>query len=330
MYYNFVKVPAVVEIGASILNILDQILLRNHLSFPHKTLVTSPELHDLYHKQFNFNQFNQIILLKGGKVDEFIHLKEQCFEQDTVLIAFGGGSIIDIVKYTGNHLDIPYISVPSTLSNDAIYSPVARLIFEGKKRSYGVKPPMGIIVDLDIIRNSPELLLLAGVADLVSNLSAVKDWTLSNRDTNERINELAFMLAKEAAISILHYEKKDLRNDEFLADLSRGLITSGLSMILSGDTRGTSGAEHMISHAIDEYFPEKSTVHGIQVAWGHLQAEKFRGDQGNFMEIYLFFEKMGILQEVTNRLNFNSEEFSRLITLSRTIRNRYTILEKSK
>lgn len=328
MYYNFVKVPAVVEIGSSILNILDQILLRNHLFFPHKTLVTSPELHDLYKRLFNFTQFNQTILLKGGKVDEFSYLKEQCTELDTVLIAFGGGSIIDIVKYAGNHLDIPYISVPSTLSNDAIYSPVARLVFEGKKRSYGVKPPMGIIVDLDIIRNSPEILILAGVGDLISNLSALKDWTLSFNDNNERINELSFMLAKEAANSILNYAKKDLRNDEFLSDLSRGLITSGLSMILSGDTRGTSGAEHMISHAIDEYFPEKSTIHGIQVAWGHLQVERFRGINGNYEEINTFFEKMGILEEIKLRINFSDEEFSKLIKLAKTIRNRYTILEK--
>jgi glycerol-1-phosphate dehydrogenase [NAD(P)+] len=328
MYYNLVQVPVVVEIGSLILNKLDLILLKNHLSFPHKTLVTSAGLFELYHKQFNSNLFNQVILVEGGRVDEFVQLKEQCHELDTVLIAFGGGSIIDIVKYAGNHLDIPYISVPSTLSNDAIYSPVARLVFERKKRSYGVKPPMGIIVDLDIIKKSPEILLLAGIADLVSNLSAVKDWTLSNKDQNEKINELAFMLAKEAAISILKYTKKDLRTDEFLADLSRGLITSGLSMILSGDTRGTSGAEHMISHAIDEYFPEKSTIHGIQVGWGHLQTEMLRGDKRSYNEIYSFFENMGILEEINSRIFFEKEEFTKLIMLSKTIRNRYTILEK--
>lgn len=41
--------------------------------------------------------------------------------------------------------------------------------------------PLGIIADLDIIKQSPSVLLLAGVGDLVSNLSAIKDWNLSNK-----------------------------------------------------------------------------------------------------------------------------------------------------
>ena len=42
-------------------------------------------------------------------------------------------------------------------------------------------------VDVDIIKQSPDILLLAGVGDLISNLSAVQDCKLALKNNNERI-----------------------------------------------------------------------------------------------------------------------------------------------
>ncbi len=77
---------------------------------------------------------------------------------------------------------------------------VARLSSNGKKISYGVQAPIGIIVDLEIIRKSPKVLILAGVADLVLNLSAIQDWLLAHQNVGESLNELAFMLAKRGLL----------------------------------------------------------------------------------------------------------------------------------
>ena len=60
---------------------------------------------------------------------------------------------------------------------------------------------------------------------------------------------------------------------EFLFDFTDGLITSRLSMIFYGTTRENNGSEHLISHAIDEYYPEYTTIHGLQVGWVHLVIE---------------------------------------------------------
>ena len=88
------------------------------------------------------------------------------------------------------------------------------------------------------------------------------------------------MLGRQSALSIWDYSAADLYTDDFLRDLAHGLLTSGLSMTVAGQTRAASGSEHMISHAIDEFFPEKATIHGVQVAWAFLEIEKqFRKDQ---------------------------------------------------
>ncbi len=240
--------------------------------------------------------------------------------------AFGGGSVLDIVKYSASKCDAPYLTVPSTLSNDAVYSCVARLTTNGKKRSYGVQPPTGIIVDLEVVKKSPKKLILAGVADLVSNLSALEDWKLGYKYNGETINELAFMLAKEAAMPLFQYEENDIFTDEFLFDLTNSIITSGLAMIIGGNTRMTSGAEHMISHAIDEYFPEKATIHGLQVGWAHLQIEeRYRKNAADLQRLEDFYKNIGLLNIFNECIPWTNNDFENLVPYARKIRNRYTI-----
>jgi glycerol-1-phosphate dehydrogenase [NAD(P)+] len=329
MFYNSIKIPAIIKIGTNILNDLNEILLESHLFFPKKILITQIELHKLYENNLAACEFSKIIYVIGGNVEEYNYIKESCCGRNILLVAFGGGSVIDIVKYTANKIDVPYITIPSTLSNDGIYSSVARLIYNGKKTSYGVQPPMGIIVDFEIIKKSPSILLLAGVADLISNLSAIQDWLLAYNNIKEPINELAFMLAKQASIPILNSEENDIRSDKFLFELANGLIISGLSMIVSSDTRGTSGAEHLISHAIDEYFPEKSTIHGLQVGWAHLMIEKkYRNNASAFEKINSFFDKIGLLSLFSEMIPWSENDFEMLIPYAIKIRNRYTIFSQ--
>ena len=327
MYYNDFKSPAIIKTGNNILGHIDELLKSAHLYFPNKILVTQNNLYDAYKDILEKNNFLKIIFVKGGCIDEAPSLIGEIKNTDAIILAFGGGSVLDIVKYSASKCDIPYITVPSTLSNDAVYSCVSRLTVDGKKRSYGVLPPTGIIVDLEVVKKSPKELILAGVADLVSNLSALEDWKLAYKEIGEPINELAFMLAKEAVMPLFHYEEKDLFTDGFLFDLTNSIITSGLAMIIGGNTRMTSGAEHMISHAIDEYFPEKSTIHGLQVGWAHLVIEKTYRDNGRKYKFLCdFYRKIGLYDCISKFVTWEESEFVSLIPYALKIRKRYTIL----
>ena len=323
MYYNLIKTPAFMKTGKGILIDIDKILENAHLVYRKKILVTQDNLYQNYEKDLKLVSFDKVVIVKGGSVDEVQTLKDQCKEIDALIVAFGGGSVLDLVKYSASQLDMPYINVPSALSNDAVYSCVARLSKNGKKFSFGVQPPIGIIVDIDIVNKSPEVLLFAGVADIVSNLSAIQDWLLAHNETGEPINELSYMLAKEAALPLLRYKKEDLHSDGLILDLVNGIVTSGLAMIVSGNTRGTSGAEHLISHAIDEYFPQRSTIHGIQVGWAQgIIAKRYRNDPYRIND---FFKSIG-LQEIYDKLvPWSEDDFETLIPYAMKIRNRYTV-----
>ncbi|MBS7289298.1 MAG: iron-containing alcohol dehydrogenase [Bacteroidales bacterium] len=326
MFYNSIKTPVIMKTGRKILGNINYLLNDAHLFFPAKILVTQENLYELYREDLDKTEFEKILFIKGGNVEETANIMAECRESDALIIAFGGGSVLDAVKYSASTIDKPYITIPSALSNDAIYSTVARLVKNGQKVGFDVQPPMGIIVDIDVIRNSPRELLLAGIADLVSNLSAIQDWLLSHNEIGEPINELAFMLAKESAMPILHYSEEDLFSDKLILDLVNGLITSGLSMSISGNTRGASGAEHMISHAIDKYYPEKATIHGLQVGWALQIIEKrYRGDEYGIND---FFERIGIKKLIEEKVPFREEDFDALVPLAKKIRKRYTILNK--
>lgn len=295
--------------------------------FKNKVLFTQENLYNVYKDSLCVNTFSEIVCIKGGVFEELscIHLKSS--STDALYVAFGGGSVIDSVKMFASMTEHPYLTIPSTLSNDAIYSPIARLIKRGKKRSFGVIAPIGIIVDTDVIRRSPRRLILAGVGDLVSNLSAKKDCEIAERNIGETIDAFALELASLGAESVLKFKVGDINTDLFINRLAYGLIFSGMAMIMSGNSRPASGAEHLISHAIDEYYPDRSTLHGVQVAWAQLMLEKYvRKDQQAYHQLYNFFKELGLYEMFSECLFFSEDDFRKLLPLAREMRKRYTVL----
>ena len=94
----------------------------------------------------------------------------------------GGGKTIDVTKFAAHMAGIPMVAVATNLSHDGIASPVSSLEHESGKGSYGVVPPVAVIVDLDRVRNGPPRSVRSGVGDVVNNLSAVADWELAAAD----------------------------------------------------------------------------------------------------------------------------------------------------
>ena len=69
------------------------------------------------------------------------------------IMALGGGKTIDGAKYIAFLKKLPFISVPTSSSNDGFSSPVASLIANGHRTTVPAAGPYGIIIDLDIIAN---------------------------------------------------------------------------------------------------------------------------------------------------------------------------------
>jgi glycerol-1-phosphate dehydrogenase [NAD(P)+] len=98
----------------------------------------------------------------------------------------------------------------------------------------------------------------------LSNLSALQDWIFASKNYNIAINDLAFTLSKNSALSIIQSKIFNSKDKTFIRGIISGQINSGIAMILSGNTRPCSGSEHLISHALD-YLDLNEELHGTQV-----------------------------------------------------------------
>lgn len=254
-------------------------------------------------------------------------------EEYGLIVGFGGGKVVDVSKYLAYVHLRPVIVIPTTLSNDGIASPISVLKDESGKRRMSMRAqmPTKVILDLNIIRKSPKDNIVAGMGDLLSNISALKDWKLANKDKNEPIDVPAYMLSYSAStnfyrkILVEPHDKFDNLADDVLEELAYGLILSGISMAIVGSSRPASGSEHLISHAIDFLFPKKATLHGFQVAYGMIVSELLRGN--DVSELLEIFKKVG-LPTTYKFFNLTKEEMIEAIKFAPRIRERYTILNK--
>ncbi|UNO43100.1 iron-containing alcohol dehydrogenase family protein [Streptomyces sp. MST-110588] len=249
---------------------------------------------------------------KGGRYD--------------AVVALGGGKIVDCAKYAAARVGLPLVAVATNLANDGLCSPVATLDNDAGRGSYGVPNPIGIVIDLDVIRQAPPEYVRAGIGDVVCKISAVADWELSNRETGEKIDGLAAAMARQAAEAVLRHPGT-IADDAFLTTLAEALVLCGISMSVAGDSRPASGACHEISHAFDLLFPKRNAPHGDQCGFGGIFATFLRGD----------VETAGIMADTLRRhacpvlpgeMGFSRQDLYEAVAFAPQTRpGRYTILE---
>jgi glycerol-1-phosphate dehydrogenase [NAD(P)+] len=223
-----------------------------------------------------------------GRLDQAASLAAKIIEEGVSLaVAVGGGRVIDPVKLAAARTGIDFVSIPTTISNDGISSPVASLVSrDGTRSTHAARMPCGIVVDVEAIGSAPLPTVRAGVGDLVSNLTACMDWRLASSLGEERFDAYSAMIAEAAARPVL--DLRDIDSAESHELLAHGLVLSGLAMAAAGTSRPCSGAEHLISHALDAQLGRRAPLHGEQVALGCLISAAAHGSPllGELHDVY--------------------------------------------
>lgn len=311
--------------GEKILHNIEKILLDFEVYFKDSAVFYGYKISkDIYMNYFSkFKGFQ----IKGGSIEEKERVKK-ILKDFGFSIGIGGGKILDTVKLASGELNIPFISVPSTLSNDGIFSPVSVLKEKDTVKSIITNPPYALIIDYDVIADSPKELLLSGFGDLVSNLSALNDWKLASLKGKAELNEDAYAISLNGALRILN-TKADLNSIKFLKELGDGLIDSGIAMRITNNSRPASGSEHLVSHALDRIL-KKPKRHGIQCGFSTILTLSLHKDEENLKIILRIFKSLGFPKNFKD-ISIKADIFKKAVLVAPSIRpERYTILNEIK
>ena len=243
------------------------------------------------------------------------------------LVGIGGGRTLDVAKYAASLSALPMVAVATNLAHDGIASPVASLESEdtGRKLSYGVQMPTAVVIDLDYVKRSDPSMRRAGIGDAISNLSAIADWRLAERDRGETVDGVAVTFARTAAMGVLH-RQDGIDDEEFLMALAEGLVLSGLAMATAGSSRPCSGGDHEIVHAIDHLFPG-TAGHGELAGAASLFTSFLHEDERISSEIDACLTRHG-LPRLPQDLGLGEDQFvAAVLEAPNTRPDRYTVLE---
>ena len=243
------------------------------------------------------------------------------------ILGIGGGRALDFAKYAAHLLQIPFISIPTAISNDGFSSPSSSLTVQGKRKSVKAGSPFGVVIDLDVIRNSPDIFMYAGIGDTLSKITALKDWQLARNKGLARYVDFSAVLAYNSLDILFLKHTFDIHSESFQRSLASSLTMSGLAMEIAGSSRPASGSEHLISHALDAIC-EKPQMHGIQVGVATYLCALLQGNE-HTEGIKLVFEQTGFLACVQEN-PFCYHEFVEALKLAPEIKsNFYTILSEA-
>ena len=241
------------------------------------------------------------------------------------IIGMGGGKVIDVAKYMSFLLDIPFVCVPTSIATDGFCSATASLYVNGKKVSVPASVAHTIIVDLDVIASCPDKFIYSGIGDMMSKVTAVRDWKYEAEHGVGMFVDLAAMMAIKAFNGFIRTPFKTIRDELFLKELVDSLTLSGVANIVAGSSKPASGSEHLISHALDSLL-EVPQQHGIQVGIATYIIAKVQNHR--FKRVDTVFTDTGFWDFVKT-LGLKRADYEKAIDLAPSMKpDRYTILSE--
>ena len=258
------------------------------------------------------------------------------------ILAVGSGSINDICRVVSYRLGLPYGVVATAPSMDGYASAGSPTLHDGTKSTIQGTTPKYIIADLDVLKDAPYDMMLAGIGDMFGKYIGILDWELARDYSGE-------YFCQKIADDVIEATNKCLNNGYDLANrdpicvknIMEGFLVTGLGMAFVGNSRPASGSEHIIAHAWELFDIEKGNhphLHGLEVCEGTrlvaimykmLLAETKDAHLKELIEKYVpyfdaveeFCKKMKVPPTVTDRATI-------LAGIKRALgmRDRYTIL----
>ena len=329
--------------------------MRSHtMELPRRIVVGEKNLHDIGNFLKSLKDTKKVSIISGSNVKKIVseeivehlvvsrikhvwHLaetnniksiknieKKVSHDKSDLVIGIGGGRSVDIAKMIGFDLGKPFVSIPTSASHDGIASPFVSVRGD-KPHSLVATAPLGVFVDVDIIKKAPRKLLASGCGDLIAKITAVKDWELGRDKTGEYYGRYSADLALMSAKILMENSVRFLKEGLDVREIVEALISAGVASCIAGSSRPCSGAEHLFSHAVDKLEPGVG-LHGEKCGIGAILIAKLQGQ--DWRKIVKTLKCVGA-PTTASEIGFKSKTLAKALTIAQSLRpERYTILKE--
>ncbi len=185
------------------------------------------------------------------------------------ILAVGAGTVNDSCRLASYRLGLPYGVVSTAPSMDGYASAGSPILHDGTKSTIQATTPKYIIGDLDVLKEAPFDMMLAGIGDMFGKYTGLLDWELTRDYTGEYFCDKIAADVLDATNKCLEngYKLQD-RDPECVKAIMEGFLVTGLGMAYIGNSRPASGSEHIVAHAWELFDVEAGNpphLHGLEV-----------------------------------------------------------------
>ena len=245
-------------------------------------------------------------------------------DKGELVVGIGGGRSVDIAKMIAFNLKKPFVSIPTAASHDGIASPFVS-VKSDKPHSIIASAPLGVFVDIDIVKKAPKHLLASGCGDLIANIIAVKDWELGRDKVGEYYGRYSASLSLLSAKIVIENSELFAKKGLDVRVIVEALISAGVASCIAGSSRPCSGAEHLFSHALDKIAPGVG-LHGQKCGIGAIMMAKLQGQ--DWKTIIKTLKNVGA-PTTAKQIGLKPDQVVKALTIAQDMRpERYTILKE--
>ena len=331
MQSHTMELPRLIEIGEK--NIGDFGKFLNSLNKPKKvSLISGTNVQRVIRKKIEKSLGAKKIQFiwhtsKDNQIESLKQIQKNVKKDNSdLIVGIGGGRSVDTAKLISYNLGKPFVSLPTAASHDGMASPFVS-VKSDKPHSIVASAPMGVFVDIDVIRKAPTRLLASGCGDLIANIIAVKDWQLGHKKKKEYYGRYAADLAMMSAKIVMENSSEFAKNGLDARVIVEGLISAGVASCIAGSSRPCSGAEHLFSHALDKLAPDVG-LHGEKCGIGSIMIAKLQGQ--DWKKIVKTLKDVGA-PTTAKQIGLKPDVVIKALTIAQELRpERYTILKEVK
>lgn len=175
------------------------------------------------------------LLIDGSEAGKTVDTVRALYEQladlemstEDLLVAFGGGSVIDVTAFAAQTYlgGLDYVQVPTTLlaMADSSTSPVCQLNYRSTKNLIGLpNQPIAVLIDVDLLKTLPPKHIANGFAQIIQFGYAMDPAIIEMLESSAVDLELLLTSALEAKLQLLKKYPIGLTFGQVIGDAIEG------------------------------------------------------------------------------------------------------------